>query len=138
MHIVEFSWFFCQSVFTWNQFWPFQKCKISIFNTIRDCESWFFMNFCTFWRLKFTKLTRFLTPKIAKTLNLELLESPKLISRKIWSSEWQKNLEKSTPCDAIYLFMFSYKSRARIFARTPNHLLILFTFIFYRKTNETC
>ena len=45
------------------------------------------MKFCTFWRLKFTKLTKFRTPKIAKTAIFALLESPKVISRKIWMTE---------------------------------------------------
>jgi len=40
-------------------------------------------NFCTSWRLKFSKLTKFRDPEIAKTAVLELLDSPKLISRKI-------------------------------------------------------
>ena len=43
-----------------------------------------FMHFCTFWRLKFTKWTKFTAPKMAKTASFALLESTKLISRKIW------------------------------------------------------
>ena len=39
------------------------------------------MNFCTFRRLIFTKLTKFSAPKMAV---LELIHSAKLISRKIW------------------------------------------------------
>ena len=35
-------------------------------------------------RLKFTKLSIFRAPKMAKTAVLKLLHSPKLISRKIW------------------------------------------------------
>ena len=45
------------------------------------------MNFCTFRRLKSTKLTIFKATKIAKKSVLELLDSPKLISRKIWMTE---------------------------------------------------
>ena len=41
------------------------------------------INLCTFWRLEFTKLTKFRAPNMAKTAVLELLDSPKLISRKI-------------------------------------------------------
>ena len=40
------------------------------------------MNFCTFWRLKFTKWTKFTALKMAKTAVFALLESPNLISRK--------------------------------------------------------
>ena len=72
-------------IFTWNKFWGFWKCKISHSNTFRDSEIWFFLNFCSFWMLKFTKLTQFKAAKIAKTAVLELLLSPKLISRKIWT-----------------------------------------------------
>ena len=41
-------------------------------------------NFCTFWRLEFTKLTKF---RVHKMAHLELLESQKLISRKLWVIE---------------------------------------------------
>ena len=43
-----------------------------------------FMNFCTFWRLKFTNLTEFRASKMAKTAVLELQDPQKLISRNIW------------------------------------------------------
>ena len=56
-----------------------------------------FMKFCTDWRMKFTKLTKFRVPKKAKTAVLELLDSPKLISRKIWVIE---NHEISTLCSS--------------------------------------
>ena len=45
------------------------------------------MNFCTFWRLIFTKFTKFWAPKIAKTAFFELLDSLKMISHKIWMTE---------------------------------------------------
>ena len=51
------------------------------------------MNFCTIWRPKFTKLTN---SRASKTAILELLYSLKLISHKIWISEWQKNREISS------------------------------------------
>ena len=43
------------SDFTWNQSWWIQKLKICYFSTFKDSEFWFFMNFCTFWRLKLIK-----------------------------------------------------------------------------------
>ena len=43
-----------------------------------------FMNFCTFWRLKFTKWTKCTAPKMAKMADFALLESSKLISCKFW------------------------------------------------------
>ena len=46
-----------------------------------------FMKFCTFWRLKFIKLTKFWAPKWQKVTVLALLDSQKLISRKIWVIE---------------------------------------------------
>ena len=45
-----------------------------------------FHEFCIFWRLQSTKLTKFRAPNMAK-MALELLNSPKLISRKIWVTE---------------------------------------------------
>ena len=42
-----------------------------------------FMYFCSFWRLKYTKLTKFTALEIAKTSVFALLNSPKLISHKI-------------------------------------------------------
>ena len=49
-----------------------------------------FMNFCNFWRLKFTKLSEFRASKMAKTTVLELLGSQNWFHVK---SEWQKNPE---------------------------------------------
>ena len=49
-----------------------------------------FYEFFYFQRLKFTKLTKFRAPKMAKMAKMavfELLDSPKLISRKIWVVE---------------------------------------------------
>ena len=48
-----------------------------------------FMNFCTFWRLKCTKWTKFAAPKVAKMAVFALLKSTNSISRKI--SEIQKS-----------------------------------------------
>ena len=42
------------------------------------------MHFCTFWKLKFIKSTEFRAPKMVKMTFLALLDSAKLISRKIW------------------------------------------------------
>ena len=65
-HSVAISWFLYHSDFMWNQFWGFLKGKICHFNTFRGSEFWFFMNFCTFWRLKLTTLAKFRAPKMAK------------------------------------------------------------------------
>ena len=48
------------------------------------------MKFDTFWRLKFTKITKFKGPRIAKIAILELLDSPKLISLKNWVADNHK------------------------------------------------
>ena len=71
-HSVEISGFFYHSDLTWNQFWWFYKWKICQFNTFAGSEFIFF-NFCTFWSLK--------------TAVWERLDSPKMISRKIWVIE---------------------------------------------------
>jgi len=39
--------------------------------------------FALFWRLKLTKLTKFRAPKMTKIAVLEVISSPKLISREI-------------------------------------------------------
>ena len=46
-----------------------------------------FMRFCTFGRMKSIKLTKFRTPIIAKSTILELLDSLKVISRKLQATE---------------------------------------------------
>ena len=48
-------------------------------------------DFLHFYSLKLTKLTKFRAPKIAKKVILELLDSPKLISRQIWVAEKSRN-----------------------------------------------
>ena len=53
------------------------------FNTLGGLRILIFMHFCTIRRLIFTKLTKIIASKMAKTAVLELLDSPKLISRKI-------------------------------------------------------
>ena len=57
------------------------------FNTLGGLRILIFMHFCTIRRLIFTKLTKIIASKMAKTAVLELLDSPKLISRKIWIKE---------------------------------------------------
>ena len=54
-----------------------------------------FMNFSTFERLKFSKLTKFPVPKMAKTAKSALLESLKLISGKIWVIEKSWNFRNA-------------------------------------------
>ena len=68
-HSVESLRFFCHSDFTWNQFWAFLKSKICHFSKFRGSES-----------------TKFIAPKLAKMVDLELLVDPKFIK-----SEWKKN-----------------------------------------------
>ena len=72
---MEISWFFLSL-----RFYVKSKCKICYFNIFRGFGFWLFMNFCSFWKLKMPKLTQFRASEIAK----KLLDSSKLISRKIW------------------------------------------------------
>ena len=62
------------------------------------------MKFDTFWRLKFTKSTKFRAPKLAKTTVLQILDSQKLISRKIWviGKSWNFHTVKSL-CSKLVL-----------------------------------
>ena len=48
-----------------------------------ETEFWIWLVFALFCRLKFTNVTKFRSPKIAKMAVLELLDSPKFLSRKI-------------------------------------------------------
>ena len=80
---VENTEFLCHSDFTWNEIKVGESWASKSFITSRGSEVWI-RHFCTFWRLKSTKLTQSRAPKMA---NLELLDSPKLISRKIWVAE---------------------------------------------------
>ena len=62
-----------------------------------------FMNVCTFWRLKNIKLAQFRAPNMAKRAVLNLLNCPKLISRKIRTSE--KSLTFHTvPISVFHIF----------------------------------
>ena len=72
------------------KFGNFTFPEIYHFNTFRGSEFWFFNDFCTYGRLIFNKLTKFRDSKMAKTAFLELLDSPKLISREMWMTEKSK------------------------------------------------
>ena len=56
-----------------------QICHLQI-EKLWNLKLWIF---CLFWRLKFTKLTHFRASRMAKVSVVGLLDSPKLISRKI-------------------------------------------------------
>ena len=92
------------SLFTAWKFHNFSITQILREITFGDCRSaksanlkslWIliFMKFCSFWRLKFTKVTNFRAPKMAKAAFLDLQNSPKLISRKIWMTEKSWNFQ---------------------------------------------
>ena len=50
-------------------------------------EFWFLCIFALFWRLNLTKVSQFKASILLKTAILDLPDSPKLISRKIWVTE---------------------------------------------------
>ena len=56
-----------------------------------------FYDFWTFWKVQFTKLTKFWDHTLAKTAVLGLLDSPKQISRKVWMTEKSWNLYTVLP-----------------------------------------
>ena len=60
-----------------------RSVKLAFLTHLEALKFDFLGNFCTLWKLKFSKLTKFRDPEITKTAFLELLHSPKLISRKI-------------------------------------------------------
>ena len=85
-HSVEVSGFFYHSDFTWNQFGDarcYRNVKYAILTHLEALNFDLHDFFGTFWRLKFTKVTNFRASKMAKMAFLELLDSLKLISRKI-------------------------------------------------------
>ena len=49
-----------------------------------------FDEYLHFWRLKSSKLPKFIAPKMAKTAVLEVLYSPNLISRNLWMTKKMK------------------------------------------------
>ena len=73
------------------------KVSKSAILTHRGSEFSFVWSFCSFWMLKSTKLTKFSAPKIAKKVGLELLDSLKLISHKIWGAEKYLDKDKFLP-----------------------------------------
>ena len=80
---VEISWFF-HHILRETNFVDCGSAKSAILNTL---EALNFDFFALFWRMKLAKLTNSGPPKLLKRLVLELLDSPKLISRKIWMTE---------------------------------------------------
>jgi len=80
-------------------FWDSRNAKSDILTYLQVL---IFMNFCIFWRLEFTKSTKIRAPEIAKTAVLLLLDSPKLISRKIWMTEKTWNFHTVWPLPDVY------------------------------------
>ena len=83
---VEISWFLYTSNFTWNQFLVFYKWKSCRFNTFRGSELRFLWiyEFLDFLKAEIYQINKIQSPqKCAKMADLELLDSVKLISRKI-------------------------------------------------------
>ena len=64
-------------------FWDSLRSKYAIL-THFEALYLYILNFCTTWRLKFTKLAKFWAQLLQKTAVIYLQDSPKLISRKIW------------------------------------------------------
>ena len=79
-----------------------------------------YMKFCTFWRLKFTKLSKFREQKMAKMAGLELLVSAKLISRKIWMRE------KSWNFHTVHRNLWYILVMLSLLIHSPNNFLSLF------------
>ena len=78
---------FCTKI-PWNPLFYWCKFHLEVLE-VQNLPFWHnkrlgILKFCTFWRLKFTKLTKFRTPKMATLTDLQLLDPSKLLSRKIW------------------------------------------------------
>ena len=77
---------FYHSEFMGNWFRDFESVKSTALTHLKALD-FDFLNFCTFWRQKLTKITKFRAPKIAKICIFETFTFSKLISRKIWITE---------------------------------------------------
>ena len=86
------------------------------------------MKFCTFWRLKFTKLTKSWASKLSKTAVLEFRNSQKLISRKIMKFphcgklnglNWIWRVLQSKPCVFTVLMPIVVKTELLWHSWTP-------------------
>ena len=75
-----------------------RESKMGFFKKLLKSEIWILWLFTLFENC-FTKLTKFRAPEIAKMAVIELLDSLKLISRKIWVTEKSQNLH------TVYLFI---------------------------------
>ena len=87
------------------------------------------MKFCTFWRWKFTKLSKFSAPKIAKNSSFITC----ILSKNLFhlESEWQKNPEISTL--HCVLTFFSFQAYSSLFFKV--RLLELTYFLLIMPTN---
>ena len=94
-HSVEISRFLYHSIFTWNQFWGFLKCKILSFNTFRGSEFWFLCIFSLFEDWNWPKEQNSQPLKLQKRQFLHFKNPQNWFHVK---SEWYKNLEISTHC----------------------------------------
>ena len=83
------------------------------------------MIFCTFWRLKFTKFSKFRASKMAYTAVFALLECLNWFHVR---SEWQKNPEFSKPCLSFSTFspQFPYCENAQIDKSSNYHYFFFF------------
>ena len=86
-----------------------------------------FLHFCM---LKITKSTKFRAPKMAKTAVFDLINSPKLISCKIWKTEKSWNLHtlivKANWLVKPSKYFFSYKIHLQLNGFQQNGLVLNF------------
>ena len=87
-HSMEISRFFCDSILREISFRESRRSKSTIFAILR------FLNFATLVNFSFQKVQKFIKNQNSEPLKkkiLQLLESQKLISRKIWVIEKSQN-----------------------------------------------
>ena len=114
-HSVEITEISCHLVFTWNQSRRIYSLKICNFEFWHNQGLWnlIFVNSWTFWWLKNTKLAKFRALKMSKTSFLELIDSPKLISRKIWVMEKLQNFHTVWALHLVLLTCNGYKKQKK-------------------------
>ena len=111
---------FYHSEFMGNWFRDFESVKSTALTHLKALD-FDFLNFCTFWRVKLTKITKFRALEIAKMAILDILDSPKMISSK---NLRQENLEN---CKLALISL----PRSGVLASFWNLLLLLGIWIQY-------
>ena len=93
---------YCHSDFTWNQFFGSGSSKTAILTKL-EALNFEFDDFLQFLRWEFYQNQKSKASKTAKMADFEPLDSPKLISRKIWVAVNLSNFH-TVKCQLVSIF----------------------------------